>query len=93
MYGGGYAWKVKTKLWTIRDYQDEAYRNVLKQISNIKWVKFIHSSYENLEIPNNSIIYCDIPYKWTSQYKDGFNHEEFYNWCREKGKEWHTIFI
>lgn len=87
-----YAWKTKTKWW-IRDYQDEAYRNTLKQIPNIKWVKFIHSNYKDLEIPNNSIIYCDPPYEWTAWYKDKFNHTEFWNWCREKKKEGHTIFI
>lgn len=89
----GFAWKVKTKIWTIRDYQDEAYRNILNQIPNIKWVKFIYSSYKDLEIPDNSIIYCDPPYKWTSQYKDKFNHYEFYEWCRDMKTKWHAIFI
>lgn len=88
-----YAWKVKTKEWKIRDYQDEAYRNTLSQIPNIKWVKFIHSSYKDLEIPDNSIIYCDPPYEWTAWYKDKFNHTEFWEWCREQKKKWHTIFI
>ena len=87
-----FAWKVNTK-WGARDYQDEAYRNTLKQIPNIKWVKFIHSSYKDLEIPINSIIYCDPPYEWTSWYKDKFNHTEFWDWCREQKKKWHTIFI
>lgn len=89
----GFAWKVKTKTWIIRDYQDEAFRNILKQIPNIRWIKFIHSNYKDLEIPSNSIIYCDPPYKNTASYKDKFNHKEFYQWCRDKKKEWHTIFI
>ena len=58
------------------------------------WVKFIHSSYGDLIIPPNSIIYCDIPYKDTAKYATWcFNYEHFYDWCREKKKEWHTIFI
>jgi DNA adenine methylase len=83
----------KNKRWT--DYVKECVSNNIKQSKNIQWVKFIHSSYWDLEIPKESIIYCDIPYKWTAKYKwvGEFNYEEFYKWCREKKKEWHTIFI
>ena len=37
----------------------------------------------------NDFIYCDPPYKGTKQYKasKNFNHEEFWDWCREKSKE------
>jgi DNA adenine methylase len=78
-----------------RNYQDEAMRNIKNQMKWLKWVKFRHSAYIYLEIPNNSIIYCDIPYKWVRQYNydKWFNYEEFYQWCRDKKKEWHTIFI
>ena len=87
-----YAWKVETK-WGLRDYQAEAIKNIKKQ--NLSWIIFKHSSYHELEIPKNSIIYCDPPYKWTAKYKwvEEFNYENFYNWCREKKKEWHTIYI
>lgn len=88
-----YAWKTKTKLWTIRDYQNEAYNNIMKQRVLLQWVKFIQSSYQNLEIPKNSIIYCDPPYESTTWYKDDFSHNEFWDWCREQKKKWHTIFI
>ena len=53
----------------------------------------IRSSYEDLEIPRNSIIYCDPPYAGTTGYKDKFNHDEFWKWCRDKKAEGHTIFI
>lgn len=89
-----YAWKSKTQKWE-RNYQEEAIKNIKKQIVDLKWVNFINSSYTDLEIPNNSIIYCDIPYKWVRQYNfdKWFNHEEFYDWCRKMKKQWHTIFI
>ena len=78
-----------------RNYALEAYNNTGRQIENIKWIKFIHSSYQELEIPKNSIIYCDIPYDVKNIYlgNDKFNHIEFWDWCREKKEEWHTIFI
>ena len=89
---GGFAGKVTTKQG-IRDYQDEAHRNLLNQVENIKGIQFKHSSYDELEIPNNSIIYCDPPYDGTTQYKDSFDSSKFWQWCREKAKQGHEIFI
>lgn len=89
---GGYAGVVKTK-GGVRNYQDEAFRNTLTQLPNLKGVKFIQSSYDQLEIPSNSIIYCDPPYEGTTKYKDDFDHNKFWNWCREKSKEGHQVFI
>ena len=37
-----------------------------KRIDKIKDVQFINYSYDMLEIPESSIIYCDIPYKNTT---------------------------
>jgi len=41
-----------------------------------------NKSYQDIKIiGNNPIIYCDIPYKGTGEYKEGgFNHDEFYQW-------------
>ena len=89
-YGGGYSGKHKD-----RDYVKEQINNTLKQVEKLKEVEFYSGSYNELNIPKNSIIYCDPPYKDTKQYdvKDKFNHEEFYDWCREMKKQGHTIFI
>lgn len=75
------------------DYVKECVRNVLIQSKNIQGVEFVHSSYQDLEIPDNSLIYCDPPYEGTTKYKDGFNHDEFWDWCRQKTKEGHKVFI
>ena len=69
----------------VRDYCKEARNNVEKQSKNLKGIKFIHSSYNELKIPNNSIIYCDPPYQTEAtkgKYKEEFNHNEFWEWCR-----------
>ena len=45
--------------------------------------KLVILSYEKVIInPNgNSIIYCDIPYKGTGEYKEGgFDYDKFYEW-------------
>jgi DNA adenine methylase len=76
-----------------RDYVREAYKNAEKQSKKLQEIKLINESYQNIEIPENSLIYCDPPYTKTTKYKDNFNHDEFWQWCREKHKEGHTIFI
>lgn len=67
--------------------------SAIKQSKLIQGVKLVGCSYDNLEIPPKSIIYCDPPYEGTTGYKDKFNHEEFWQWCREKAKEGHTVFV
>ena len=89
-YGGGYS-GVHGK----RDYVDEQIRNTLKQKELIKGVEFYNCSYSSLPLPDNSIIYCDIPYAGTKEYdtKDKFNHELFWEWCRKVSAEGHQVFV
>jgi len=78
-----------------RNYAEEAKRNVDEQAKNIKGVLFLSKPYLQLDIPKNSLIYCDPPYANTAEYKavDSFDHELFWQWCRNKAKEGHTVFI
>jgi len=80
---GGYAGETKTKIGTIRNYIDESYRNLLDQISSIKDIKFYSKNYYDLDIPKNSIIYCDPPYQGTTKYANDFDYVKFWNWIRE----------
>ena len=79
----------------IRNYDLEAYNNVMKQSPNLFDVDFRWCDYKDLIIPDDSIIYCDPPYKGTRPYigENKINYDEFWNWCREKRKEGHQIFI
>jgi len=76
-----------------RNYVVEAYKNSLKQFPKLLGVSFICCGYDKLLIPNNSIIYCDPPYQNTTGYRNKFNHNEFWQWCREKSNEGHSVFI
>lgn len=77
----------------LRDYVREAYSNAIHQSPLLQGVNFTTSSYLDLRIPDNSIIYCDPPYEGTTKYKDEFSHQEFWQWCRYKTKEGHTVFV
>lgn len=74
-----------TKDGKVRNYYDEAIRNIKSQIHNIQDVIFIYNSYEILNC-SNSLIYCDPPYQSSSyeMYDDKkFNYELFWNKVRE----------
>jgi len=76
-----------------RDYVAEQYRASVKQKPLLQGVWFEHSSYSKLDIPEKSIIYCDSPYKGTTQYKDKFDHAPYWEWCREQVKKGHEVFV
>lgn len=76
-----------------RDYVSEAYRSAVKQSDRLKNTILVHSSYDSLVVPPNSLIYCDPPYSGTTGYKGGFNHDKFWNWCRHMSSLGHRVFI
>lgn len=88
---GGYSGYYNTKTGIQRNYIMERKNNLLKQ--NLNRIKLVCSSYENLDIPANSIIYCDPPYNGTTKYKDNFDSDAFWQWCRDKAKEGHTVYV
>ena len=67
-FDGGYSGKSNTKIGSVRNYIKEAISNVEKQLPKMVGVQFENKDYTELELPNSSIIYCDIPYKGTKQY-------------------------
>ena len=92
-FDGGYSGVSKTKLGTERNYIDESIRGLKKEFYLIKSVKFSTSNYLELDF-KNSLIYCDPPYKGTKTYNTSknFNHETFFDWCREQAKN-NIVFI
>ena len=64
-----------------------------KQIPHLKDVDFRFCSYQDLEIPEKSLIYCDPPYRGTTGYKTGFDNDLFWQWCRDKTTEGHTVLL
>ena len=89
-FGGGYSGKHKN-----RDYVNEQIRNTTKQLPYIKTIDFYNCEYQDLDIPAESIIYCDIPYQGTKVYdsKLVFDYDKFWQWCRDMAKDNHKVFI
>jgi DNA adenine methylase len=76
----------------IRNYENEAQQNLLAQQKPLVGIEFSCLDYRSLCIPNGSIVYCDPPYKGTTQYKDKFDHTTFYNWLLNVSK-FNTVFV
>ena len=88
---GGYSGYCTTKTGIQRNYIKERINNILKQ--NLDGIKLVCCSYDALDIPANSVIYCDPPYNGTTKYKDSFDSDAFWQWCRDKAKEGHSVYV
>ena len=53
----------------------------LQRLESLEKLSFSSLDYRKVSIKENSIVYCDIPYKGTADYIDLFNHKEFYDWA------------
>ena len=81
---------------TGRNYCLNAKNSNNKILNNIKDVEFYNLDYSEVDIPNNSLVYCDIPYKNTTQYSKDvvgiFDHDKFYQWVRDNSDKY-EIYI
>lgn len=75
------------------NYAEQGHNSLMRLKNKIKKVLFVNCDYQDLKIPERSLIYCDPPYINTEKYDFEFNHEEFYQWCIDKVKEGHRVFI
>lgn len=91
-FDGGYAREYKNDGITPRDYSNESYRNIMKQLPLIKNVSFVNLDYRELSI-DNAVIYCDPPYENAKNYSiRKFDYDAFWNWCRYQNKR-NILFV
>ena len=53
---------------------------VLERLKGLERLQGLKCDYRDVTIPKGGVVYCDIPYKGTSGYIGGFDHEAFYEW-------------
>ena len=56
----------------------------LQSLQHLQHLYLTNKDYADVQIKENSVIYCDPPYKNTEKYRMDFNHNEFYKWCRKQ---------
>ena len=59
-----------------------AFHKQCERIDIVRKTDFSAKSYDEVEIPENALIYCDPPYINTAGYGVEFEHARFYDWCR-----------
>lgn len=70
-----------------RNYCLNAKNSILTKMRGLQNAKFYCSDYRDINIPNNSLIYCDPPYINTTKYTTGdFDSEEFWDIIRDWSK-------
>ena len=76
------------------------YRNIelerLRSLENLQRLRSLENlPYDEVDIEPGAIIYCDPPYIGTAEYianDTTFDHQKFYDWCREKAKT-NPVFV
>lgn len=78
-----------------RDYIREAIANINRQLDDLKGIEWQTGSYNQVTIPATSLLYLDPPYYGTTGYtiSKGFDYNAFYDWCRQKKRDGHTVYI
>lgn len=71
-FDGGYA-KSGYENGKLRDYYQESKRNLENQADNLRGIEFLNNSYELIDIPQLSLVYCDPPYANTKQFANSSN--------------------
>lgn len=84
-FDGGYAGLRQTQINTVRNYYDEAKRNLVEQIPQLAGIDFRHCDYSAYkpEDYRDCLFYCDPPYKDTKKYgtSKNFDYEKFWSWA------------
>jgi len=93
---GGYRRDVSDAKGCIENMKTQTRRSkesAIKQSIYLQNVKFLNLNYYDFNYPSNCLIYCDPPYQNTTSYKNKFDHEKFWNWCRVMRLSGHHIFV
>ena len=67
-----------------RNYAKNAKNTLLRDITCLKDVKFTCKDYRKVEIPKNTVVYCDPPYENTTKYSnENFDTNVFWDYMRK----------
>lgn len=59
----------------------------MQRLESLQRLQKFRGDYRNVKIQPDSLIYCDIPYKNTTEYSDGgFDYESFYDWAETRSE-------
>ena len=56
----------------------------LQRLDVVKRLNILGKSYDQVQIPDDSVVYCDPPYRGCAGYGLEFDHDKFYRWCQTR---------
>ena len=57
----------------------------LQSLRRLERLETTSGDYQNVEIPDGAVVYCDPPYRGTNEYRNGgFDYGRFYDWLRSR---------
>lgn len=92
---GGYA-RGNDNKGNPRNYAKESKDNLMEQKYHIQDVQFTVGDYIGLRLPSiaeYTIVYCDPPYRGTTQFKNKFDSDKFWSWCDEISSLGYKVFV
>lgn len=77
------------------NYAKGSGNSIGRKMVGLNNVTFVCGDYFDIVMPSTpSVIYCDIPYKNTTDYSNGlFNHEQFYAWAYKTKALGHIVLV
>lgn len=90
---GAMRWSSYAKCKRGDNYAQQTHNALMKLKPLIQNMSLHSCDYADLAMPERSLIYCDPPYRNTAGYGFEFNHDEFDDWCRDRVKEGHYVFV
>jgi len=86
-FGAHYSGSAEIENGTVRNYYKSTVQGLIDQIPSLKGIEFRTGSYEMYSNVENTLIYCDPPYKATYNYLSEFDSDAFWGWVREMSKK------
>lgn len=76
-----------------RNYAAMSIRSILRKAAMLDGVQLHHGDYRSINVPPNSLIYCDPPYAGRTAYKSDFDTGEFADWCVSMRAAGHIVAV
>lgn len=92
IYFCDYIQKVNKERFDIQNLERFVQLERIQNLQNLQNLQINNQDYKDITITGkNPILYCDIPYKGTGEYKEGgFDHDSFYKWANDNP---HPVYI
>ncbi len=75
------------------NFAKQSANSLRKKHNTLKGVVFDRSAYDEVTVRRESVIYCDIPYKGTTEYSVEFDHRAFYEWARNLSADGSSVLV